>query len=189
MKTTWTNYLAAVIWTIFTGLRAREFLLTRAIVPVFLALQAGMVALCLMRRRDTTNESNLWVQTLAWGSAFLPLTLQIRNTNLMGITIHIVGLCLILGSILALGRSFGIAPADRGLVKAGPYQWLRHPMYAGEILAITGALIGNLSIRNTIIFSLLLLSFLWRIRIEERLIFGYGKYQEQTPWRLLPGIW
>jgi protein-S-isoprenylcysteine O-methyltransferase Ste14 len=189
MKTRWTNYFAALLWAAFTGLRLREFLNTQAIIPVLLAVQAGMVAYYLIRRRDTSKESKSIVQVLSWGSALLPLALQIKEEHTLGVVINIAGLCLVLWSIASLGRSFGIAPADRGLVRSGPYRWVRHPMYAGEILAIIGALIGNLTIRNDVLFAVLILSIILRIEIEERILFGYRQYREQTTWRLFPGVW
>ena len=43
-----------------------------------------------------------------------------------------------LASVLVLGRCFGILPEARGLVRRGPYRLVRHPVYLGEITAVTG---------------------------------------------------
>jgi protein-S-isoprenylcysteine O-methyltransferase Ste14 len=101
----------------------------------------------------------------------------------------IAGLALAAWGLLSLGKSFGIAPADRGLVLHGPYQYLRHPVYAGELLAVLGAIAGRWSVWNLAILLVLLLSVLARICWEERALSGYGGYARQVRWRLLPGIW
>jgi protein-S-isoprenylcysteine O-methyltransferase Ste14 len=35
---------------------------------------------------------------------------------------------------VALGRSFGIAPANRGVGRPRPYGFVRHPIYSGYIV-------------------------------------------------------
>ncbi len=39
-------------------------------------------------------------------------------------------------SVLALGNCFGVLPEARGLVIGGPYRFVRHPVYLGEIGAL-----------------------------------------------------
>jgi protein-S-isoprenylcysteine O-methyltransferase Ste14 len=49
-----------------------------------------------------------------------------------------------LGSVIALaklGKSFAIMPEARVLVTSGPYAWARHPLYAMEIITLTGTAI------------------------------------------------
>src|SRR5439155_15675948 len=45
-----------------------------------------------------------------------------------------MGLIVVIAGKLTLGRSFGIAPANRGVVVAGPYGFVRHPIYAGYLV-------------------------------------------------------
>ena len=44
-----------------------------------------------------------------------------------------------------LGRSYSITASARKLVTSGPDSILRHPLYACEILLMTGLMIVNLS--------------------------------------------
>jgi protein-S-isoprenylcysteine O-methyltransferase Ste14 len=48
----------------------------------------------------------------------------------------------LLASVLALGRCFGILPEARGLVTRGPYRFVRHPVYLGELGAVLGFVIS-----------------------------------------------
>src|SRR5437899_9023283 len=43
------------------------------------------------------------------------------------------GLIVVIAAKLTLGRSFGIAPANRGVVARGPYNIVRHPIYTGYV--------------------------------------------------------
>ena len=71
----------------------------------------------------------------------------------------------------------------------GPYRYIRHPMYLGELVSLCGGLFGNLSAWNVILIAVLLLSLLYRIQREELVIHGYSCYAGQVRWRLIPGVW
>ncbi len=183
------SILAEILWAGLCGLRLRQVWEQQTIIPVLLAFQAGLVAYWLIKRRKPTAESPRWTKFLAWSSAFLPLILRIDSQHAIGTGITLFGLILTLVSQFQLGSSFGIAPADRGLVRSGLYRIIRHPMYAGELLSVLGALINNWNIWNIGTLCLLLVSLIWRIRLEESCVFGYSAYQQRTNWRLIPGVW
>jgi len=90
---------------------------------------------------------------------------------------------------LSLGDTFGIAPADRGLIMHGPYRWLRHPAYAGAALNTLAFALANLSLWNGVVLALLLVSLVARCRVEERLLARYAVYAASVRWRLIPGVW
>ena len=84
---------------------------------------------------------------------------------------------------------------DRGhvVVTAGPYQYLRHPTYAAEMLSfpLTAMALGSWWAAVPALFMIPL--FLRRLFIEERMLFaeleGYREYAERVPWRLIPHLW
>lgn len=152
---------------------------------VLLAVQASLAVILLVRRSQAQTKAPLYQRLTAWGSAFLPLAMETAN----GRTLTAAGLVLCMWGFVMLGRSFGISPADRGLVQRGPYRWLRHPIYAGELIAIAGAVMGDWTLRNLTIFAVLLVTKLLRIHWEERIIQGYPDYSARVRWRLAPGVW
>lgn len=98
------------------------------------------------------------------------------------------GLCL--WALVTLGPRFGIAPADRGLTARGPYQFLRHPMYLGELVFRLALVFASTDRLLASLLAVLLAGIqVWRILREEALISGYGCYRKIVRWRLLPGIW
>ena len=92
-------------------------------------------------------------------------------------------------SLVALGRSLGIAPADRGLVRHGPYRFIRHPVYAFEALFFLGWLINVQTAWAAFIIVIWAALQIARIIREERILGGYSEYRQQVRWRLVPFVW
>src|SRR2546423_4355173 len=95
-------------------------------------------------------------------------------------------------SLLAMGRRFGVRPALRGLVKNGPYRFIRLPMYLSYILADIGY---NLQEWNFVTLLLVLVgwsSLVYRIQAEERILSRqaeWSAYVVLVRYRLFPGLW
>ena len=151
----------------------------------FLAAQSGVIAFLFMFRKQAERSSPWQIRAIAWVSAWMPLAMIVSAIPYLSIP----GLLVSIWALAALGRSFSISPADRGIVRRGPYRLLRHPMYAGELLSMLGVCIAYGSVWNLtvlIVFS----SFVYiRILEEESILKSYYQYAKETKWRLIPGIW
>lgn len=181
--------LIVLLWSGLAGLRLLDAWQNTQIIPALLAAQSGLMAWLLITRGSQAAEANWPQKLIAWASALLPLALRIHDETLVGQVITGLGLLLVLWAMITLGRSFGIAPADRGLVKDGPYRFVRHPMYLGELISLAGAVIGAPSTWNVALMIVLLLSLLLRIRWEEQTVFNYSSYAGRVRWRLIPHVW
>ena len=107
------------------------------------------------------------------------------------------GIALRLWAIHVLGRFFrGVVhvQADHRVVTAGPYRVLRHPAYAGALVAVFGL---GLAFGNPVSLVALLgcttVGVVYRIRVEERVLTtalgeDYASYAAGTS-RLVPGLW
>ena len=84
--------------------------------------------------------------------------------------------------------------ARTGLITAGPYAYMRHPIYLGLLLFITGAFVGFGSwLAAIVVFVPTLVLNLWQAKYEEAfLVETYGdeakRYQKHLP-LLLPKVW
>ena len=57
--------------------------------------------------------------------------------------ISAVGLIVVIVGKMSLGRSFGLMPANRGIVSTGLYRVVRHPIYLGYLITHVGFVAAN----------------------------------------------
>ncbi|MGF6547374.1 methyltransferase family protein [Paraburkholderia youngii] len=91
----------------------------------------------------------------------------------------------------SLGRSFGLLPANRGVVVAGPYRVVRHPLYLGYLVTDIGFLAANFGMHNLIVIVAQWTLQVVRIVMEEQLLSNDAAYREYTRrvhYRLIYGV-
>lgn len=134
------------------------------------------------------DRRGLWLGLLA---AVLPLVAPYpEQVPLVLLFVGVSGYVLVLWSLLTLGARFGIAPADRGLVANGPYRFVRHPMYLGElVLRLTLVSTSPQPFLAAGLFLALAAIQVLRAIREEQIISGYPAYAHQVRFRLIPGVW
>jgi len=89
--------------------------------------------------------------------------------------------------IWTLRRSFSITVEARDLVTEGPYRWVRHPVYLGEVLSAAIVTTWRPSLANGALLALFAGLQLYRSRLEERklaLAFpeAYPSWAHRTWW-------
>ncbi|HEX2588212.1 MAG TPA: isoprenylcysteine carboxylmethyltransferase family protein [Gaiellales bacterium] len=100
------------------------------------------------------------------------------------------GLIFALVSVAVLGRCFGVLPDVRGLVTRGPYRFVRHPLYLGELVAALGVALGTKRFALAMAVWVVCVALqLARTRYEERSLTAefpeYQAYSQRTK-RLVP---
>lgn len=114
-----------------------------------------------------------------------------------GLVVLWAGIALRLWSFHTLGRYFTFTVQtsdDQPVITSGPYRWIRHPSYAGALLAVVGI---GLFFGNWLALVVLVVAatvgLVNRIRIEERaLVAAMGpRYLDYaaTRRRLIPYLW
>ncbi|TSD93660.1 isoprenylcysteine carboxylmethyltransferase family protein [Skermania sp. ID1734] len=102
-----------------------------------------------------------------------------------------------LWAIISLGRYFrGIVHIQQGhrVVRSGPYRVLRHPSYAGLLVALIALAVTFANIGSIVAYvACISIGVLYRIRVEERVLLvglgdEYARYMQETR-RLIPGVW
>ena len=94
-------------------------------------------------------------------------------------------------SAIALGSSFGIAPAVRGVVSRGPYAAIRHPMAAAFVVIAAGYLLVHASALNAALLGAAGVLAVATALLEERLLMRddrYRQYAAVVRWRFVPGL-
>jgi protein-S-isoprenylcysteine O-methyltransferase Ste14 len=156
--------------------------------PIFLHTLIAIILLII--HRQPKNIPPLLQRLVAWESLLFPMMLQINSEiPLANRIISIAGVIISIWALLSLGKSFDVSPADRGLVKKGPYKVVRHPMYLGELISIFSLVVLDLTMRNVVLTLALVISIVARIFWEEKIIGGYSDYSNEVRGRLIPGVW
>jgi len=176
----WNNFLRTGKWT-----------------SLFWMVSEGVVVILLVFRRPSRSLSRRPWDWLA-GIAGSFLVLLVRPTggtaaaDAAGFALQLFGTMFQLYGKVALGRSFGIVAANRGVVFSGPYRLVRHPIYLGYLVTHAGFLLSNPSVRNVAIYAAAYVFQVARIYAEERILAQDGEYREylrSVRYRLIPGVY
>ncbi|WP_175942017.1 isoprenylcysteine carboxylmethyltransferase family protein [Caballeronia sp. BCC1704] len=109
----------------------------------------------------------------------------------VAVCLQVIGMSVQISAKLSLRRSFGILPANRGVVVHGPYKLIRHPMYFGYLIKDIGFLLPNFGLQNVIVLAVHWTLQVTRIVREERLLSEddtYREYAKRVRYRLIAGI-
>jgi protein-S-isoprenylcysteine O-methyltransferase Ste14 len=133
----------------------------------------------------------IMVQTLA--PEFLPLTADKSGMQIAGLAIYSIGLLTAVIARIQLGRNWSdieksYVQQNHEVVAHGLYRWVRHPIYAGDLLLLIGL---ELALNSAAVFAAAALVLYVRqqaIREERTLLQtlpGYEQYYRRTA-RFLP---
>lgn len=165
------------------------------LVAGFWALKTGVVATfcwAVLRRAPAKRPAREPIAFAACTAAILgAVALQgpddSASTGLLiaGEAVALMSCAFLLASVLALGTCFGVLPEARGLVTRGPYGFVRHPVYLGELGACAGLVMGAPTTWNACAAAVLLGGQVVRMRLEERALEAefpeYAAYAARTP--------
>jgi protein-S-isoprenylcysteine O-methyltransferase Ste14 len=106
--------------------------------------------------------------------------------------VQLVGFAIVLVALGALGRSFGIVAANRGIKTRGLYSRVRHPAYSGYLVSYLGYVAESPSARNVILLVVGTAAQLVRMSEEERMLKfddAYRAYLARVRRRLIPFVY
>lgn len=124
-----------------------------------------------------------------------PLILAVPKTNLAVLTlcllVSLFSFLLYVWASFALGYKAGNL-VNRGIVRTGPYAYMRHPAYVGKNLGWLFALIPTLSnISQILLYISMAFIYFLRAMTEERHLKrdpDYVDYCRKVPYRFIPGV-
>jgi protein-S-isoprenylcysteine O-methyltransferase Ste14 len=92
---------------------------------------------------------------------------------LAGTLLTAAGIAFAIWARIHIGRFWSGSVAireDHQLIRSGPYSCIRHPIYTGILLALAGTALAVGNYRALLAFVLILLSLIYKARLEEALL-------------------
>lgn len=85
-----------------------------------------------------------------------------------------------------------LAP-DQKVISTGPYALVRHPMYAGALVMLSGIPVALGSWWGLLMVAAIAPTIIWRLIEEEKFLVrnlrGYQEYRDTVRFRLIPRVW
>jgi protein-S-isoprenylcysteine O-methyltransferase Ste14 len=188
-----------VIVTLFSSMAvrlARDAAATGHVTGLLLlASEALVVALTMMRRTAATVDRSWKARLLTAFSTFGALLISPSSfavaPETLTIAISAFGLMIVVLGKLSIGRSFGLAPANRGIVSTGLYRFVRHPIYLGYLITHVGFVLANAIGWNLVVLGAADIALMFRAVCEEQTLAldgAYRSYMDRVRWRVIPGV-
>jgi Isoprenylcysteine carboxyl methyltransferase (ICMT) family len=190
----------AVVVTLFTMMALRmaaDFLATGRVTGLLLVASEGLVVILTLFRRsaatvDRSRRARLLTTLSMIGPPLVrPTPLQALAPEAVTVMISAAGLLFVVAGKVSLGRSFGLMPANRGIVSTGLYRLVRHPIYLGYLVTHVAFAIANPAVTNLLVLGIADAALLMRAVCEEQTLARDGAYREylqKVRWRMLPGV-
>jgi len=189
--------IVIVLFSLMSANLFSDYLQTGHVTGLMLLVsEALVVVLTIIRRRTSlVDRSAAGVIATAVSLAGPPLVRAYGDSHLLPdaatAIVSAAGVMIVIVGKMALGRSFGIAPANRGVVVRGPYLLVRHPIYSGYLLTHAAFLVAHPTPWNAAVFLVADTALVVRALIEERMLGTDVKYQSycrRVGWHLVPGV-
>ena len=186
------------LFMVFAWHLGGDFLRTGRPTELLLLVCEGLVVvLTCFRRRALAVDQRMAARIVTISSMMAPLLARpivgsgwISET--MAASIGAIGLLIVIGGKLCLGYSFGLLPANRGVIDRGLYRIVRHPIYLGYLITHIPFLLAHPTPWNLFILISGDFALIVRTFYEEQTLLldpRYARYRNSVRWRLVPGVY
>lgn len=163
---------------------------------LLLASEALVVVLTVVRRSPVSVDRSVRARVLTTIAMMgPPLVAPAQSAPIAPDTVTLsicaVGLLVVIAGKLSLGRSFGLIPANRGIVSSGLYRVVRHPIYLGYLITHIAFVAAHPTLWNLMLLGIADLAQMARAVCEEQTLAQderYRAYQTTVRWRVVPGV-
>jgi protein-S-isoprenylcysteine O-methyltransferase Ste14 len=158
-----------------------------------------LIIWCYLRRgKATASSGSLTAHVAAVAATMMPFAFPLlrgaaagEGAQLTSDALLVVGTTWSVWALRSLGRNLSVLAQARGLADRGPYRWVRHPLYAGELVSALGLAVAAGTPAAAVTWVVLCLLQGYRAVREEQVLLralpGYRSYRSRTA-ALLPGL-
>jgi protein-S-isoprenylcysteine O-methyltransferase Ste14 len=174
-----------------------DFMRTGRVTGLLLLISESLVVvLTIARRRTQIVDRSAAATIMTTVSLVGPALLRANDAvalapDVITALVAGVGLFIVVVGKITLGRSFGVVPANRGVVVRGPYTYVRHPIYTGYLVTHLSFLVAHPTPWNISIVLVADTALILRALMEERVLSAdveYQSYCQRVGWHLVPGV-
>lgn len=189
--------IVVALFTIMAMRIGADFLQTgRFTGLLMLASETLVVVFTVFRRSAAAVDRSLHARILTTVSMMgpplvRPSLVPALAPGFITVALSACGLLVVIAGKLSLGRSFGLMPANRGIVSTGLYRLVRHPIYLGYLVSHLAFVLANPTQWNLLLLATADVALLGRAVREEATLARdeeYRKYRHLVRWRVVPGI-
>jgi protein-S-isoprenylcysteine O-methyltransferase Ste14 len=189
--------MICVLFTLLSFNLLGDFIHTGRVTGLLLLVGESLVViLTVVRRRAQLVDRSAVAAVMTTISLAGPPLLRAADLSplapdMLTAMISALGLVIVVAGKIALGRSFGVVPANRGVVVRGPYMLVRHPIYAGYLISHAAFLLANPAPWNISVILVADTALILRALMEERVLSADAEYQgycRRVAWHLVPGV-
>lgn len=189
-----------VVIALFTLMAIRigsDFVATGRLTGLLLLASETLVVVLTVLRRGTSQVDRSYRARLLTAFSMMgpvlvrPATVTALAPELATVLLSAIGLSVVIAGKVSLGRSFGLMPANRGVVSSGLYRLVRHPIYMGYLITHSGFVAANPTPWNLVMLVGADIALMWRAVCEEQTLSrdaAYREYQQTVRWRVVPGV-
>lgn len=191
--------LVADVFSLDRGSHAGAAGVLRSVGTVLILAFYALAICCYLRRRPAVATSHsVTAHAAAIIATWLPLALPLvhgatsgQGRQALADVLLSCGMAWAVWSLRYLDRSVSVLAQARDVVVRGPYRWVRHPLYVGEIVSSLGIAIAVNSYRALALWIALCGLQIYRAVREEQVLLlvlpAYHSYRSRTA-ALLPGV-
>ena len=189
--------LIGALFTLMAMNIGADFLQTGRVTGLLLLASETLVVVFTIFRRsaaivDRSVEARVLTTVSLLGPPLVrPALVAPLAPEVLTVVLSAVGLLVVIGGKLSLGRSFGLIPANRGIVSTGLYRLVLHQIYMRYLITHTAFAFANPTVWNFAVLIGADIALMARAVCEERTLArdaAYREYQQVVRWRVVPGI-
>jgi protein-S-isoprenylcysteine O-methyltransferase Ste14 len=189
--------LIGALFTLMAMNIGADFLQTGRLTGLLLLASETLVVVFMIFRRsavivDRSLTARVLTTLSVMGTPLVrPASVPPIAPELVTVALSACGLLIVIAGKLSLGRSFGLMPANRGIVRTGLYGFVRHPIYLGYLVTHVAFTCAHPTAWNLGLLVAADIALMARAVREELTLAGdpaYREYQQVVRWRVVPGV-